>query len=87
MLRYNTYDSGGNIHRNFYNHLNSLNGDGYPHTCKNIGVAFAPNIENPNSGVWMIIKRPFISDKEFCIESGDPWKEPGSYLSKGLRFP
>jgi len=86
MLRYNTYDRDRDIHINFYNHLNSLNGDGYPHTCRNIGVAFSTNTENPNLGVWMIVKRPF-EDTEFYIKPGDAWKEAGSYLSKGLTFP
>jgi len=79
MLYYNTYDISHNMHDDFYNVLNSLNNDGYPHLCKNIGVSFSPNIENPNSGKWLEIDIPG-DNPTFSISSGDLWKEAGSFL-------
>lgn len=87
MLRYNAYDESGAIHNSFYSELNSLNGDGYPDETINIGVAFsAPGVENPNSGKWLEISPniPFgIGTKEYFINPGDAWKEPGSFLPEG----
>lgn len=80
MLRFSTYDPDGTIHTNFYNQLNSLNGDGYPHLTKNIGVSFSPNIENPHDGKWLTVDVEGFSTMEFFINNGDPWKEAGSYL-------
>jgi len=92
MLRYNTYDPSGATHTNFYVGLNQLNGNGYPHLSRNVGVSFAPSTENPNSGEWLRVTLMFtglepiidipISEAAFYINPGDPWKEGGSYLPK-----
>lgn len=52
LLKYNAYDPSGGVHLVFYDELNSMNGDGYPHLTKNIGVSFSTNDPNPNSGCW-----------------------------------
>jgi len=52
LLMYNAYDPSGGVHQAFYDELNSMNGDGYPHLTKNIGVSFSTNDHNPNSGCW-----------------------------------
>ncbi len=52
LLIYNAYDPGGGVHQAFFNELNSMNGDGYPHYTRNIGVSFSNNNPNPNSGGW-----------------------------------
>ena len=52
LLMYNAYDQGGSVHQAFFNELNSINGDGYPHLTRNIGVSFSTNQPNPNSGTW-----------------------------------
>ncbi len=52
LLVYNAYDPGGAIHHAFYDELNSLNGDGYPHLTRNIGVSFSTPDPNPNAGGW-----------------------------------
>ncbi|NQT76075.1 MAG: T9SS type A sorting domain-containing protein [Bacteroidetes bacterium] len=52
LLVYNTYDPGGSIHNSFYQDLNTMNGDGYPHLTRNIGVSFSTDEPNPNSGGW-----------------------------------
>jgi len=59
LLISNPYDGdSGNYysyHNVFYRELNQLNGDGYPNLCKNIGVSFANNQQNPNTGIWLKI--------------------------------
>ncbi len=81
MLRDNVFAT-ANEHDNFYNILKQLNGDGYPDLCKTIGVAFAPNIPNANSGKWLDVKTNIAGyvDWESSIDPGEPIKEAGSYL-------
>lgn len=47
LLNYNAYDPSSSIHTTFYNELNSLNGDGYPHLVNTIGVSFSNANPNP----------------------------------------
>jgi len=82
MLRYNPYDPTGAIHSSFYNSLNSLNGDGYPHLTKNIGVAFSNNAPNPNSGDWLRVKLSSIVVASYDIDAGESIDEAGSYLPR-----
>jgi hypothetical protein len=82
LLNYSTYDPEGTIHDNFYNELNSLNGDGYPHLTYNIGVSFSTPLPNPNSGTWLKIEWeawPFQGEeKSFDLSAEE--KVAGSYL-------
>jgi len=84
MLRYDPYDpySPGNnsMHKIFYNVLNNLNGDGYPHNCINIGVSFAPNITNPNLGEWLEVEIELVANKHFYLWEENECLVPGSYL-------
>ncbi len=93
LLNYNTYDPNSgysnSIHKLFYNELNSLNGDGYPHLTENIGISFSNNTPNPNSGVWIKIECadwygncPSFFEQEFTLESDEVGA--GSYLPADL---
>jgi len=86
LLNYNAYDPDGTIHDNFYQELNSLNGDGYPHLTKNIGVSFSTPEPNPNSGGWYKVTYhtgPLNGTiKTFDLTSAE--KSAGSYLPKDL---
>jgi len=57
LLTYNSYDPTGTnhngVHTNFFYDLNHLNGDGYPHSTKNIAVSFSNTTPNPISGKWL----------------------------------
>ncbi|MDP2363097.1 MAG: DUF2974 domain-containing protein [Ignavibacteria bacterium] len=85
MLFYNTYDPNRNTinsaHKVFFNKLNSLNGNGYPHNCINIGVSFAPNKRNPNLGEWLTVEisGPY-PDQHFYLWEDNECKVAGSYL-------
>ncbi len=87
LLNYCSYDPSGEIHSNFYEELNALNGDGYPHnTQKNIGISFSTNQPNPNQGRWVNIKwhiGPFTGEeKSFDLTSEE--MVAGSYLPVDL---
>ncbi|MBD3223100.1 MAG: hypothetical protein GF313_00105, partial [Caldithrix sp.] len=81
MLHYNTYCS-PTIHENFYDILNNLNGDGYPHAndIKNIGVSFSPYIENPHSGKWAYVNINNLPDEDFYFDVNDYEHKAGSWL-------
>ncbi len=79
LLKYNTYDIEGRMHKNFYNELTSLNGDGYPHLTHNIGVSFSSPLPNPNNGVWLNISGVGVN---INIELETDDKQPGSYLPR-----
>lgn len=64
----------------FYNELNSLNGDGYPHLTHNIGVSFSSNDPNSYSGVWLNILVQGYTSYDFTI--GGYGTLAGSYLPK-----
>jgi len=95
LLMYNTYDphpdgfspyngsNRGEIHTTFYNELNNLNDDGYPHLTYNIGVSFSTNSSNPNSynDVWLNITPP-IEDLGEDFELKPIELQAGSYLPK-----
>ena len=86
LLNYNAYDPSGSIHNTFYNELNSLNGDGYPHLVPTIGVSFSNASPNPtasgskflNVDVSGMISNSF--DETFYLSVADV--EAGSYLPK-----
>ena len=86
LLMYNTYDPNGGVHQTFFNELNSLNGDGYPHLTRNIGVSFSTDDPNPNSGGWYKITYhtgPFNGTiKTFDLTNAE--KLAGSWLPKDL---
>lgn len=79
LLLYNVYDQ-NNTHASFYNELNALNGDGYPHNPINIGVAFSSDLPNPNPGAeWLkVLISPVGPDHYDYIN--DEESLPGSYL-------
>ncbi|HNR19140.1 MAG TPA: T9SS type A sorting domain-containing protein [Bacteroidia bacterium] len=54
LLIYNTFDD--NVHESFYAELNGLNGDGYPHNTKNVGVSFSVPVNNPIVNPWLEIQ-------------------------------
>ena len=86
LLNYNAYDPDGTIHDEFYAAMNSLNGDGYPHFTRNIGVSFSTDDPNPNSGTWYKITYhtwPISGTiKSFDLTSAE--KTAGSWLPKDL---
>ncbi len=86
LLIYNTYDPGGGVHQAFFNELNSMNGDGYPHYTRNIGVSFSTNESNPNSGGWYKVTYhtgPFSGTVK-TFDLTDAERLPGSWLPKDL---
>ncbi len=86
LLIYNAYDPGSGVHQAFFNELNSMNGDGYPHLTRNIGVSFSTNEPNPNSGGWYKISYhtgPFSGTvKTFDLTEAEMLA--GSWLPKDL---
>lgn len=86
LLKYNAYDPGGTIHQDFFDELNTMNGDGYPHLTRNIGVSFSTDAPNPNSGDWYKITYhtgPFNGTfKTFDLTGAE--MEAGSWLPKDL---
>ena len=74
LLNYNTYDPTGMVHNNFFNYLNNLNGDGYPHLVTKIGVSFSTNSPNPNSGKWLYVNVtgiPGNNNKDFYLTGAE----------------
>jgi hypothetical protein len=86
LLVYNAYDPGGAVHDAFYQELNSLNGDGYPHLTRNIGVSFSTDEPNPNTGGWYKITYhtgPFNGTvKTFDLTEAE--MQAGSWLPRDL---
>ena len=86
LLNYNAYDPEGTIHDEFYAEMNSLNGDGYPHLTRNVGVSFSTDNSNPNSGTWYKITYhtgPINGTiKTFVLTAAE--KVAGSWLPKDL---
>ncbi len=71
----------GESHNAFYNELNALNGDGYPHRMPRIGVAFSNNTPNPNTGTrWLRfdILGTFGQHNNFFVTN--EWAQAGSLL-------
>ncbi len=82
LLIYNTYDQSGSIHQSFFSEMDNLNGNGYPHLTKNIGVSFSNNQPNPNSGTWIEIEwhvGPFQGEVA-SFDLTDDEKIAGSFL-------
>jgi hypothetical protein len=86
MLYYNAYDPDGSTHESFYQELNGLNGDGYPHLTKNIGVSFSTANPNPNTGGWYKITYHTgpISGTIKTFDLTQAEKAAGSWLPKDL---
>ncbi len=86
LLLYNAYDPDGAVHNSFYQDLNTMNGDGYPHLTRNIGVSFSTDEPNPNSGGWYKITYhlgPLNGTiKTFDLTTAE--KQAGSWLPKDL---
>jgi hypothetical protein len=82
LLTYAAFDSSSpSLHTRFYNELNALNGDGYPHQTENVGVAFSTDDPNLDVGSqWLRVEMPFYDDRRFDIQHGSPEAKPGSYL-------
>ena len=86
LLNYNSYDPSSSIHTTFYNELNSLNGDGYPHLVPTIGVSFSNASPNPTASgskflyvdVSGMISNSF--DETFYLSPNDV--VAGSYLPR-----
>jgi hypothetical protein len=56
LLLYNTFDQSAGVHNSFYNELNGLNGNGYPHLTENIAVSFSSPIPHNILGqTWLRI--------------------------------
>ncbi|MDT8392489.1 MAG: T9SS type A sorting domain-containing protein [Bacteroidales bacterium] len=86
LLNYNAYDQDGTAHQTFFQELNSLNGNGYPHLTKNIGVSFSTNDPSPHSGGWYKITYHTgpISGTIKTFDLTDVEKQAGSWLPKDL---
>lgn len=57
LLNYNAYEPTGVFKTDFFNELNSLNGNGYPHLVPTIGVSFSTIDPNPNpiGALWLYV--------------------------------
>ena len=86
LLIYNAYDPGGGVHDVFFEELNTMNGDGYPHFTKNIGVSFSTDEPNPNSGCWYKITYHTgpLRGTIKTFDLTDAERLPGSWLPKDL---
>lgn len=86
LLMYNAYDPGGGVHNAFFSELNSLNGDGYPHLTRNIGVSFSTEEPSPNSGCWYKITYHTgpISGTIKTFDLTNAEMQAGSWLPKDL---
>jgi hypothetical protein len=82
LLTYSAYDgSNPSLHTRFFDALNALNGDGYPHQTENVGVAFSTSSPNPDAGLqWMRIRMPVHPDELLYIQRRSPEAKAGSYL-------
>ena len=84
LLTNHLFDPTSIIHSTFYNQLNSLNGDGYPHLVKKIGVAFSTVLPTSNNvgDDWLTIKihTPISPDEHFNLENEEIIA--GSFLPK-----
>jgi len=82
LLNYNTFDQSQSMKISFFNELNSLNGNGYPHLTKNIGVAFSNSSPNSNTGQWLRINA-INNNYAFNVQSfvlTNTETQAGSYL-------
>lgn len=68
LLQYSAYTS---LHDAFYGTLNGLNGDGYPHQCRTVGVTFAPAGMAANPWVGRTWARFEVSGSPICDAFGD----------------
>ncbi|MEM9823074.1 MAG: T9SS type A sorting domain-containing protein [Bacteroidota bacterium] len=80
MLKHNPYDPDGAIHNAFYNELNDLNGDGFPHLTHNIGVSFGNKTPNPNSGIWVSLNLFGLPIQSFEMTAED--RKAGSLVPR-----
>lgn len=84
LLNKHAFDPTSSINSNFFNNINSLNGDGYPHLVPTVGVAFSTNQVNPASegAAWLALKihTPIKPGKIFNLEANEVIA--GSFLPK-----
>jgi hypothetical protein len=83
LLIDNTFDSNHSITNAFYTELNNLNGNGYPHLTKNIGVAFSnPNPQNILGSTWLTINglNPLYQFNVHGFTISPDENQAGSYL-------
>ncbi|HEY0029317.1 MAG TPA: T9SS type A sorting domain-containing protein [Bacteroidia bacterium] len=84
LLKEHEFDPASAIHTNFFNYLNALNGDGYPHLVEKIGVSFST--DQPSGYAlgdeWLNLQihTPLKPDKHFFLEQTEI--EAGSFLPK-----
>ncbi|MBL7958688.1 T9SS type A sorting domain-containing protein [bacterium] len=90
LLNYSAFDD-GTAHSSFFNELNQLNGDGYPHITKNIAISFSNGYINPNpmGALYMKVRWTGVAgtdicgfEKSFYLESA--LTVAGSYLPKSI---
>lgn len=86
LLLKNKFDS-NNENAKLINELNLINGNGYPHNCRTIGVSLSNNTSNPYSGKWAEVKVKFgnssiFTTKKFSMSAEE--KLPGSYLPRHI---
>lgn len=87
LLVYNPFDRAQPTwHEVFYQYLNGINGDGYPHqTTENIGVSFGTSATNGYVGQeWLELDIPAHNNPEFYIEAGRREAQPGSLLPQEI---
>lgn len=91
LLIYNTFEPSANSHNVFFNELNSLNGNGYPHLVPTVGVSFSTTAGNPYWGQWLRIdinEGPLAGTfKHFDISDDAELSAAGSYLPQFVRDP
>ena len=83
LLKKDLFDlSAPSQHDRFFDELNALNGDGYPHqTTENIGISFGSPSPNPDTGQeWLSVTLPAHNNPHFYVEAGTPEAQAGSWL-------
>jgi hypothetical protein len=89
LLIYNTFNTDGSIHNQFYSDLHALNSDGYPHQTKNVAVSFSTtqsqDVLQNTSEPWVNVTYTGLFgteiggiDEDFYMDNED--KLPGSWL-------
>jgi Secretion system C-terminal sorting domain len=67
-------------HTLLYNHINAINGDGYPKTTRNVGISFSNNSpSNHINSIWLTIRNT-DPVRDFFYRVKDSWSQPGSFL-------
>ncbi|MCK6543536.1 T9SS type A sorting domain-containing protein [bacterium] len=92
LLTSNVFDANGTMHSSFYTELNSLNGDGYPHLTRNVGISFSNGSPNssPSGSLWVKAKYTGIFGVDALCGTEDymyltnETAQAGSYLPKSI---